>query len=81
MDLKEFIESCGRDEAKLVAEKAGTIWQYVYQCAEGYRRPSVELAQKLVDASDGRLDLLAILTAEKRDTAKGGSADSVEAAA
>jgi len=50
MDLKEFIESYGRDEAKLVAEKAGTIWQYVYQCAEGYRRPSVERAQKLVDA-------------------------------
>lgn len=66
MDLKQFIEEHGRDEARRVAEKAGTIWQYVYQCAEGYRRPSVELAKRLVDASDGRLDLLAMLTAEKR---------------
>jgi len=68
LNLKTFIDTYGKDEATRVAKEAGTIWQYVYQCAEGYRRPSVELAQKLVKASDYRLDLVAILTAEKRKT-------------
>jgi len=66
VDLKQFIKEYGREEGQKLAEKAGTSWPYIYQCANGYRRPSVEMATKLVEASDGRLDLLAMLTAEKK---------------
>lgn len=66
VDLKQYIDQYGREEGKALAERAGTIWQYVYQCANGYRRPSVEKAKRLVEASGGKLDLLAMLTAPKK---------------
>ena len=61
MNAKQFIEHFGIEEAKKVAEKAGTNYPYFSQIAYGHRRPSVDLAKRLVVASDERLDLLALL--------------------
>ena len=54
----------GKDELAKVAESCSTKFSYVYQIALGHRRPSVKLAQKLVKASDHRLDFVSLLTAE-----------------
>ena len=62
MDAKTFIKVHGRERAKQVAEAAGTSFEYFGQMASGRRRPSVKLAQKLVDASNGELDFVALLT-------------------
>jgi hypothetical protein len=68
MDALEFLEKHGKDIAEQVAKKAGTNWAYFSQIAHGHRRPSVDLARKLVGASedlihrrDERLDLLSLL--------------------
>ena len=64
MNAKEFLARYGRAEAKSVAEVAGTNYRYFYQLAVGKRRASVELAQRLAVASEGRMDQMAILTAK-----------------
>ena len=61
MDAKTFLEQFGRVEAESVAVSAGTNYAYFSQIAHGHRRPSVELAERLVDKSSGRLDLLRLL--------------------
>ncbi len=65
MDAKTFFEKHGRDESRAVAVAAGTNYAYFYQFVTGARRPSLELAKKLVEASDGRLELLALLEAKR----------------
>jgi hypothetical protein len=66
MDAKTFFDTYGRDECKAVATAAGTNYAYFYQLVTGYReRCSVDLAQRLVKASDSRLDLLALLGANE----------------
>jgi hypothetical protein len=68
MDAKSFLEKHGRDTAERVALSAGTNWPYFSQIAHGHRRPSVDLARKLVTASEevvsdkkSRLDLVSLL--------------------
>lgn len=61
MDAKTFIDTYGRDEAERVAKAAGTNREYFNQLASGSRNPSLKLAEKLVAASEGRLDLMALL--------------------
>ena len=61
MDAKSFIDTFGREEAKRVAEDAGTSYPYFSQIAYGHRRPSVDLANRLVDSSGGRLDFVSLL--------------------
>ena len=68
MDALAFLEKHGKEVATEVAEAAGTNWQYFSQIAYGHRRPSVDLAHKLVNASaeivrrkDERLDLVSLL--------------------
>ena len=63
MDAKTYIQEQGRESAKEVAEAAGTTFEYFNQIAYGHRRPSVKLAQKLVSASSGKLEFVALLTA------------------
>ncbi len=70
MDALKFLNRHGKAIAEAVALGAGTNFAYFSQIAYGHRRPSVDLAKRLVDASASvvsdeaaRLDLLALLTA------------------
>jgi hypothetical protein len=63
MDAKKFIDQYGWDEAISVAKAAGTTREYFYQIANGFRNASPPLAQRLVAASDGRLDLMTLIMA------------------
>lgn len=65
MNAGEFLAKYGREEAKSVAEMAGTNYRYFYQLATGKRRASVELSQRLAEASRGRMNQMEILTAKK----------------
>lgn len=72
MNALSFLEKHGKEIATAVAAKAGTNWAYFSQLASGHRRPSVDLAKKLVAASEDiipepaeRLDLLALLGAKE----------------
>jgi hypothetical protein len=51
MDALAFIEKHGKDAAEKVALAAGTNWPYFSQIAHGHRRPSVPLAERLVEES------------------------------
>ncbi len=73
MDAGSFLEKHGKDSCRRVAEQAGTNWEYFYQLARGFRRPSVDLARKLVDSSEEhiadrryRLDFVSLLQTKKR---------------
>ena len=69
MNAKEFLSEFGTDEARAVAEKAGTNYAYFSQIAYGHRRPSVELAERLVKASGDRLDFTSLLTSQPTQAA------------
>jgi hypothetical protein len=68
MDAKTFAETHGRELVRQVVGKADTTMEYFSQIAHGHRRASVDLAHRLVAASeeviaapDARLDLLSLL--------------------
>lgn len=65
MDAHTFKDEFGKAECEAVAAAAGTNYAYFKQIAAGDRRPSIELAERLVAASGGRLDLLMLLTSKK----------------
>lgn len=62
MNAKQFLDLYGKDRCEEVCKLAGTSYAYFNQIAYGHRRPSVEKAQALVEASGGDLDLVALLT-------------------
>jgi hypothetical protein len=62
MNAFDFMRTHGTGEAGRVAEAAGSNLAYFKQIAYGHRRPSIDLAQRLVEASDRRLDLIELLT-------------------
>lgn len=51
MDAKAFLEKHGKERCERVARLAGTNWPYFSQIAYGHRRPSPDLARRLVSAS------------------------------
>lgn len=53
MDAFDFVQKHGRGVAERVAKLAGTNMAYFSQIANGHRRPSPDLARKLVSASAG----------------------------
>lgn len=68
MDALAFIEKHGREVAERVAKSAGTNWPYLSQIAHGHRRPSVPLAERLVEESakefpnvDEQLDFVSLM--------------------
>ncbi len=63
MNAREYIDTFGWEEAERVAKAAGTNRAYFSQIANGHRNASVPLAQKLVDASAGRLDFMSLVNA------------------
>lgn len=69
MDAKTFLDEFGVDEARVICDKAGTNYAYFSQIAHGHRRPSVELAEKLVEASKERLDFVSLMQSKKRQAA------------
>lgn len=69
MDAKTFFDAFGKAESRRVAEAAGTTYYYFRQIVLGQRNASFELAAKLHEASDGRLDQFKLMTAtpERRE--------------
>jgi hypothetical protein len=62
MNLEDFYKAEGFDGLRRLADAAGTDPQYLRQCATRWRnrRPSPELALRLVQADD-RLDFQSLL--------------------
>ena len=61
MNIKQFIAAFGRGDLAVIAGKTGTTLGYLSeQVANGHRKPSPELAKKLVEASSGRLTLFGL---------------------
>jgi len=65
MNAKDFYDLNGREKTETIAIKAGTNWGYFIQIINGSRRPSVELAEKLIKASGNELDFVSLLTSKK----------------
>lgn len=65
MNIKQYEKKYGREGIESLASKAGTTFAYVMQIYNGVRRPSVELAEKLVKASGNKLDFVELLTMKK----------------
>lgn len=61
MNAREFLKEFGPEETNRVAKTAGSNIEYFRQLACGARRPSFELAERLVTASEGKLDVLALM--------------------
>ena len=66
MNAKQFLDLYGKERAEKVAKAAGTSYAYFNQIAYGHRHPSVKKAQALVEASGGDLDLVALLTSNRK---------------
>lgn len=65
MTPHKFYKSRGTDVSRRVAEAAGTNLEYFRHLAHGRRRPSVELALALVEASNGEMTFTEIMLAKK----------------
>ena len=65
MDAGTYIKNVGEIAAETACKQAGTKLVYLKQIASGHRRPSPELAKKLVKASGNQLDFEALLFARK----------------
>lgn len=65
MNAQTYLEVHGKTKFKAVVEEAGTTWGYMHQILKRERRPSVELAKKLVKASNNELDFVSLLAEEK----------------
>lgn len=65
MDAKTFLDTHGEDRSRQVAEGAGTKLGYFKQIAYGHRRPSPDLAERLVTSSEGELDFVSLLKSRK----------------
>lgn len=53
MNLNEYFDLYGHQQAGVVAKKAGTTLGYLRGCLYGQRRMSADIAIRLEDASDG----------------------------
>lgn len=69
MNAKTYLETHGRDAAEKLAIAAGTKLSYFVQFASGHRRPSADLAHRLVEKSHGALDFQSLLPAKKKEAA------------
>jgi hypothetical protein len=72
VDALAFMEKHGKAVTERVAKSAGTNMRYFSQIAHGHRRPSVELAERLVQASADevespleQLDFVSLMKAKK----------------
>lgn len=65
MDALEFLKTFGKAAAEKLADDAETNYAYFSQIAYGHRRPSVELALKLVEKSGQRLSFEGLLLTKR----------------
>ena len=61
MDAKQYWKRHGSEKSREVATAAGTSWGYFEHIMHGRRRPSPELAERLVEASGGQMDFVSLL--------------------
>ena len=54
MNLAEYLLIADR---KLLAKSVGVVPAYLYQIANGYRKPSAKLAKKIHEATNGAVSL------------------------
>lgn len=73
MNAEQFLNIYGRERAKQVAADAGTTWQYFYQIANRWRRPSAKLAMKLAKSSGGEMTVSDLVTVSIRDDEQGAA--------
>jgi hypothetical protein len=65
MSPKDFYTLNGRIKTEEICLKSGTTWSYFDQFVRGKRRPSVELAIKLVKASANELDFVSLMNCKE----------------
>lgn len=70
MDARTFLDTHGEERCRQVAEAAGSKLGYFKQIAYGHRRPSPDLAERLVESSGGELDFISLLTRKRSDEAR-----------
>ena len=76
MNVKDYCDLYGKEKAWKVAEKAGSNWRYMEQLRRQVRRPSPDLAARLVAASDHELDFVSLLKVEiKQPTPRANKAE------
>jgi len=61
MDALAYLNKHGWERMERVAKAAGTNRAYMSQIAHGHRRPSYDLAVRLAEASDGEMDVHALM--------------------
>lgn len=69
MNLREYYDKYGREKTLAVITKAGTNWAYAGHMIRCYRRPSVKLAKRLVEASNYELSFVDLLAVTKTEDA------------
>lgn len=55
--LREWLAKTPADERERVAQRAGTSVGHLWQLAGGHRKASAELAERLQDASEGKITI------------------------
>lgn len=58
---RDWLHKCGTVEGRRVAEDAATSYEHLKHIVHGRRRPSVDLARRLVLASGGGMSLTKLL--------------------
>lgn len=66
MNVEQYYRKYGMKALDELGAKAGTTRKHLYAMVEGRRRPSVELAERLVEASNFELNFVSILRSKKR---------------
>ncbi|NBQ17290.1 transcriptional regulator [bacterium] len=61
LDAMSFWKQAGIDETRRVCELAGTSYEHFKHIAHKRRRPSVELANRLIKASNGQMSFEKLL--------------------
>lgn len=57
MNLRDYVLGLAPEDRERFAERAGTTANYLPLLMGGHRKPSHELARRLVEASEGELAL------------------------
>lgn len=66
MDAMGYWRTVGTEKARQMVEQAGTSWAYFVHIAHRRKRPGVDLAHRLIEASDGNLTLADLLFSRSR---------------
>lgn len=70
MDAYQYLKLYGKKTAESVCAVVGTSYGYYKQIAYGHRAPSMELAHKLVEATNGEIDVVSLMRAAHQGPVK-----------